>query len=44
MVGVRIGGRRIQAGIGLEGALGEGMSCCGCRVGGRVASWSALLL
>lgn len=44
MVGGRIGGSQIQGGRGLGAALEEGMLCCGCRAGGKVAGWSALLI
>lgn len=43
-MGERIGGRGIREGKGLGAALEEGMLCCGCRAGGKVAGWSALLI
>lgn len=40
----RIGERGIRGKKGLGAALEEGMLCCGCRAGGKVAGWSALLI
>lgn len=43
-MGGRNGGRGIREGKGLGAALEEGMLYCGCRAGGKVAGWSALLI
>lgn len=43
-MGGRTGGRGFRGVKGLRAALEEGMIYYGCRAGGKVAGWSALLI